>query len=102
MAYVHRLQYISILDATERGHQLQSVTVTTISAHLRYHFPPLPPIDNPITTPGVDQTKCMNTSTNDQFRYETEKELELQLRQDYGKVSSNLILILELPVTITD
>ena len=43
--------------------------------------------DNPVTTPAVDTTKCMVKSTNVQFQYETEKELELKLQQDYGNVS---------------
>lgn len=63
---------------------------TIVSVPLHYHFFPSH-LDNPITTPGVDKTECMNKSTNDQFRYETEKELEAQLQQEYGKVSHILL-----------
>ena len=53
----------------------------------------LPSAANPITTPAVEKTKCMVKSTNIQFRYETEQELERQLRHDYGNVSWNDIIL---------
>ena len=45
------------------------------------------PTANPITTPAVDKNECTVKSTNIQFRYETEQELQLQFQRDYGNVS---------------
>ena len=45
---------------------------------------------NPITTPSIDRAKCTTKSCNVQFRYETEQELEYQLRREYGNVKSIL------------
>lgn len=43
--------------------------------------------DNPITVAGVEEQKCCCDSANTQFQYETEQQLDSQLKMEYGNVS---------------